>query len=52
MSRWRAIRLVAGREIVERGRSRGYLLSLIFTIVLMLVGFLVPSLVVGQITSR
>src|SRR3954447_15780100 len=51
MSRWRAIRLVAGREIVERGRSRGYALSLVFTIVLMGVGFLVPSLLVGQITQ-
>ena len=48
MSRWRAIRLVAGREIIERGRSRGYVLSLAFTVVLMCVGFIVPSLLVGQ----
>ena len=31
MSRLRAIRLVAMREIIERGRSRGYVLSLVFT---------------------
>jgi ABC-2 type transport system permease protein len=48
VSRWRAIRLVAGREIIERGRSRGYVLSLAFTVVLMCVGFIVPSLLVGQ----
>ena len=48
MSRWRAIRLVAGREIIERGRSRGYVLSLVFTVVLMCVGFIVPSLLIGQ----
>jgi ABC-2 type transport system permease protein len=48
VSRWRSIRLVAMREILERGRSRGYVLSLLFTVVLMLVGFIVPSLLVGQ----
>ncbi len=53
VSRIRAIRLVAGREIIERGRSRGYLLSLVFTIVLMLVGFIVPTLILGQtLTTR
>ncbi|HKF84201.1 MAG TPA: ABC transporter permease [Candidatus Limnocylindrales bacterium] len=51
MSRLRAIRLVAGREIIERGRSRGYVLSLAFTVVLMCVGFIVPSLLVGQVTQ-
>ena len=51
MSRWRAIRLVAGREIVERGRSRGYVLSLAFTVILMLVGFIVPALLVGPVTE-
>jgi ABC-2 type transport system permease protein len=50
MSRWRAIRLVASREIVERGRSRGYALSLAFTVILMLVGFIVPALLVGNAT--
>jgi ABC-2 type transport system permease protein len=48
VSRWRAIRLVAGREIIERGRSRGYVLSLAFPVVLRCVGFIDPSLLVGQ----
>jgi ABC-2 type transport system permease protein len=51
VSRLRAIRLVAGREIIERGRSRGYVLSLLFTVVLMCVGFIVPSLLVDQATQ-
>jgi ABC-2 type transport system permease protein len=51
MSRWRVIRLVASREIVERGRSRGYALSLAFTVILMLVGFIVPALLVGNATG-
>jgi ABC-2 type transport system permease protein len=50
VSRWGAIRLVASREIVERGRSRGYALSLAFTVILMLVGFIVPALLVGNAT--
>jgi ABC-2 type transport system permease protein len=48
VNRLRAIRLVAGREIIERGRSRGYVLSLLFTVILMCVGFIVPSLIVNQ----
>ena len=51
MSRWRAIRLVAEREIIERGRSRGYVLSLLFTVALMVVGFVIPSLLVDQATQ-
>ena len=31
MSRWRSIWLVAKREILERGRSRGFILSVLFT---------------------
>ena len=31
MSRWRSIWLVARREILERGRSRGFILSVLFT---------------------
>ena len=34
MSRWRSIWLVARREILERGRSRGFLFSVLFTTVL------------------
>ena len=44
MSRLRAIRLVAMREILERGRSRGYLLSLVFTVFLLGAGFILPAL--------
>lgn len=47
MSRVRAIRLVAMREILERGRSRGYLASLVFTLFLLVAGFLLPSLALG-----
>ena len=48
MSRLRAIRLVAMREILERGRSRGYVLSLLFTVFLLGAGFILPSLLIGD----
>jgi ABC-2 type transport system permease protein len=48
MSRLRAIRLVAMREIVERGRSRGYLASLVFTVFLLGAGFVLPTLFLGN----
>jgi ABC-2 type transport system permease protein len=48
MSRLRAIRLVAMREIVERGRSRSYLLSLVFTVFLLGAGFILPALFLGN----
>ena len=32
MSRWRSVWLVARREIIERGRSRGFVLSVAFFI--------------------
>ena len=44
MSRLRAIRLVAMREILERGRSRGYVLSLAFTVFILVGAFLLPIL--------
>ncbi len=44
MSRWRSIWLVARREILERGRSRGFILSVFFTTALVVGSFLVPSL--------
>ena len=43
MSRLRSIWLVARREILERGRSRGYLLSLAVHVVLLGAGFVIPS---------
>jgi ABC-2 type transport system permease protein len=49
----RAIRLVATREVLERGRSRGYLLSLLFTVFLLGAGFLLPTLLLtGDQTTR
>lgn len=39
--------LVARREIIERGRSRGYLISMAFTLVLLAVAFVAPSLIGG-----
>ena len=48
MARLRAIRLVAMREILERGRSRGYVLSLVFTAILLVAGFVLPSILLGN----
>ncbi len=48
MSRLRAVRLVAMREILERGRSRGYLLSLVFTVFILVAGFLLPIVLLGD----
>jgi ABC-2 type transport system permease protein len=48
MSRWRSIWLVARREIVERGRSRGFVLSVLFTTVLVVGSFVVPALLFGD----
>jgi ABC-2 type transport system permease protein len=48
MSRVRAIRLVAMREVLERGRSKGYVLSLLFTLFLLLAGFILPAVFLGN----
>jgi ABC-2 type transport system permease protein len=48
MSRWRSIRLVAKREILERGRSRGFILSVFFTTVLVIGSFVVPAILFGE----
>ncbi len=48
MSRWRSIWLVARREIVERGRSRGFIFSVLFTTVIVVGSFLVPALLFGD----
>lgn len=52
MTRLRAIRLVAMREIIERGRSRGYLLSLVFTVFLLGAGFVLPTLIMADQTTH
>ena len=44
MSRLRSIWLVARREIIERGRSRGFLLSVLFTTALVVGSIIVPSI--------
>jgi ABC-2 type transport system permease protein len=48
MRSWRAVRLVAMREIIERGRTRGYLLSLVFTLFLLLAGFVLPQFLLAD----
>jgi ABC-2 type transport system permease protein len=48
MSRTRSIWLVARREILERGRSRGYVLSLVFTLLLLGASFALPVLLIGD----
>ncbi len=47
VGRVRAVRLVATREVLERGRSRGYLLALLFTVFLLGAGFLLPAVLLG-----
>ena len=44
MSRWRSVWLVARREILERGRSRGFVLSVFFTTALVIGSFIVPAI--------
>jgi ABC-2 type transport system permease protein len=48
MSRWRSVWLVARREIIERGRSRGFVLSVLFTTLLVVGSFIVPTLLFGD----
>ena len=47
MPRWRSIWLVARREILERGRSRGFILSVAFTTLIVVGSFVIPALVFG-----
>lgn len=48
MSRWRSVWLVAKRELLERGRSRGFLFSVAFTTLLVIGSFVVPSVLFGD----
>lgn len=52
MRSWRAVRLVAMREILERGRTRGYLLSLLFTLFLLAAGFVLPQVFLADQATR
>jgi ABC-2 type transport system permease protein len=47
MSRARSIWLVARREILERGRSRGFILSVLFTTLIVVGSFVIPALFFG-----
>ena len=47
MRRWRSVWLVARREILERGRSRGFILSVLFTTLIVVGSFIVPALLFG-----
>src|SRR5262245_63495578 len=48
MSRARSILLVARRELLERGRSRGFLFSMLFTTTIIIGSFVVPALFLGN----
>ena len=48
MSRMRAIYLVARREILERGRSRAFLISLALTVVFLAAGIFLPTILGGD----
>ena len=52
MRRTTVMWLVARREITERGRSRGYLVSLLFTLALLLMAFVLPMLTRGDDTRH
>jgi len=47
MSRRRAIYLVARRELLERGRSRAFLFSLLLSVAIVLGGIFLPALIGG-----
>ena len=47
MSGFQAIRLVAMRELRERGRSKAYLISTVFTVIILAGVFILPSIIGG-----
>jgi ABC-2 type transport system permease protein len=48
VNRWRSVWLVAKREIIERGRSRGFILSVLFTTLLVVGAFVIPTILFGD----
>ena len=52
MSRWRNVWLVARREILERARSRGFVLSVLLTTLLVIGSFVLPSVLFGDDEAR
>jgi len=51
VSTWRTLAILTRRELVERGRSRTFLLTAVFTIVLVLAVVLIPALAGGGKTT-
>ena len=51
MTRWRAIRLVARRELIERGRSRAFILSLLLSQGLILGSFFLQGAIEGDLNT-
>jgi ABC-2 type transport system permease protein len=51
MPRWRSVWLVARREILERGRSRGFVLSVLFTTLIVVGSFVIPAVFFGGETA-
>jgi ABC-2 type transport system permease protein len=52
MTRLRSIRLVARREILERGRSRGFLFSIGFTTLIIIGSFVLPAILFDEDETR
>lgn len=52
MNSFHAVRLVAWRELRERGRSRAYIISTIFTLIIVVGAFAVPALINGGPTTH
>lgn len=48
MTNWDSLSLVLRREIVERGRSKAYIASLVFTLLLVSAAFLIPQFTGGR----
>ena len=48
MSRARSVWLVARRELFERGRSRGFIFSVLFTTTIIIGSFVVPAVIIGD----
>jgi ABC-2 type transport system permease protein len=48
MPRWRSVWLVARREVLERGRSRGFILSVLFTTLIVVGSFVLPAILSGS----
>ncbi len=52
MSRWRTIWLVGKRELIERGRSRGFVFGLALSVAIIVAGVILPSLIGDKSTQH